>query len=127
MVGAGGAGGAGGLLTVPWSYFVLNAAYNRDVLENARSLARRVETQHAATYGSGPLPMDFLFPYRDALRKRQMSDALKAEISSEPSVQTLVFYSISYVKPEGAARVTRSRCSSGCWRFCGMTNRWCRS
>lgn len=89
------------LLTVPWSYFVLNAAYNRDVLENARALARRVESQHAATYGSGAPPMDFLFPYRDAMRKQQMSDALKTEISSDPSVQTLVFYSISYVKPEG--------------------------
>jgi signal transduction histidine kinase len=73
------------------------------VLENARALARRVESQHAATYGSGTLPMDFLFPYRDALRKRQMSDALKTEIISDPSVQTLVFYSISYVRPEGGS------------------------
>jgi signal transduction histidine kinase len=91
------------LLTVPWSYFVLNAAYNRDVTENARALARRVEIQHSVTYGAPNVPMDFVFPLRDAMRKRQMSDALQTEISSDPSVQTLVFYSISYVRPQGGA------------------------
>jgi signal transduction histidine kinase len=80
------------LLTVPWSYFVLNAAYNRDVTENARALARRVELQHSITYGGMNNPMDVIFPFR----AEQMKDALRTEIGSDPSVQTLVFYSISY-------------------------------
>ena len=80
------------LLTVPWSYFVLNAAYNRDVTENARALARRVELQHAITYGGLQNPMEVIFPFR----AEQMKDALRTEIGSDPAVQALVFYSISY-------------------------------
>jgi signal transduction histidine kinase len=89
------------LLTVPWSYFVLNAAYNRDVTDNARSLARRVELQHSISYGGSGNPMDAIFPFREQLRRDQMKDTLQTEIRSDTSVQTLVFYSISYVPRPG--------------------------
>jgi signal transduction histidine kinase len=89
------------LLTVPWSYFVLNAAYNRDVTENARALARRVELQHSITYGGSGNPMDAFFPFREQMRRDQMKDTLQTEIRSDTSVQTLVFYAISYVPRPG--------------------------
>jgi signal transduction histidine kinase len=87
------------LLTVPWSYLVLKAAYDRDVLENARSLARRVELQRQITYADAESPLDVILPARERAREQQMKDALKTEIRSDPSVQTLVFYNILYEKP----------------------------
>jgi hypothetical protein len=84
------------MLTVPWSYFVLKAAYDRDVTENARALARRVEQQRTITYADAGGPIDFMFPLREKVREKQMGDALRTEINSDPSVQTLVFYNILY-------------------------------
>ena len=78
-------------LTVPWSYFVILAAYNRDIEENARSLARRVELQRSFTYGDADAITDFMFPFREKAREQQMASALSTEIKSDPSVQTLVF------------------------------------
>ena len=69
-----------GLLTVPWSYFVLRAAYDRDVTENARSLAHRVEFQRDMTYADAGGTLDMVFPSRGEARKRQMASALTTEI-----------------------------------------------
>jgi len=85
-----------GLLTVPWSYLVLRAAYDRDVTENARQLAHRVEIQRQMTYADAGGPLDLVFPLREEARKRQMAGALATEIGSDPSVQTLIFYNIIY-------------------------------
>jgi signal transduction histidine kinase len=82
------------LFTVPWSYIVLQAAYDRDVTENARALARRVELQRDFT--SDDSSSDPLFLLRRNVREQQMKDALKTEIRSDPSVQTLVSYNIIY-------------------------------
>jgi signal transduction histidine kinase len=91
------------MLTIPWSYFVLKAAYDRDVTDNARALARRVEQQRSITYADAEGPIDFMFPLREKVREQQMGDALKTEIRSDPSVQTLVFYNILYQQnPEPA-------------------------
>ncbi|HEY7116291.1 MAG TPA: HAMP domain-containing sensor histidine kinase [Tepidisphaeraceae bacterium] len=87
------------LLTIPWSYFVLKAAYDRDVSENARAVARRVELQRSITYSDANGPFDLVFPLREKAREEQMKDALRAEIGSDPSVQTLVFYNILYQRP----------------------------
>jgi signal transduction histidine kinase len=89
------------LLTVPWSYFVLKAAYDRDVTDNARALARRVEQQRTITYADAGGPIDFMVPLREKVREQQMADALKTEIRSDPSVQTLVFYNIIYEQRPG--------------------------
>jgi len=85
-----------GLLTVPWSYFVLRAAYNRDVSENARALARRVEFQRQMTYADAGGPLDLFFPQREKVRKQQMASALITELGSDPTVQALIFYNILY-------------------------------
>ncbi|MDB5319995.1 MAG: multi-sensor signal transduction histidine kinase [Phycisphaerales bacterium] len=85
-----------GLLTVPWSYLVLRAAYDRDVTENARSLAHRVEFQREMTYADAGSALDVVFPMRGEARKRHMATALTTEIGSDPSVQTLIFYNILY-------------------------------
>jgi signal transduction histidine kinase len=86
------------LLTVPWSYFVLKAAYDRDVTENARALAHRVELQHSITYADADDPADLMFPQRENARERKMASALSTEVRSDPSVQTLIFYNIIYEK-----------------------------
>jgi signal transduction histidine kinase len=83
-------------LTIPWSLLVLRAAYDRDVTENARALARRVELQRTISYADADTPMGLFFPLREQAREQQMKDALSTEINSDPSVQTLVFYSILY-------------------------------
>jgi signal transduction histidine kinase len=84
------------LLTVPWSLLVLKAAYDRDVTENAKALARRVELQHKISYADATGPMGIFFPALRETREQQMKDALSTEIRSDPTVQTLVFYSILY-------------------------------
>jgi signal transduction histidine kinase len=88
-------------LTVPWSYFVLQAAYDRDVNENAKALARRVELQRSITYADAAGSMSIFYPPG---REQQMKDALATEITSDPSVQTLVFYNILYWKGADDAR-----------------------
>jgi signal transduction histidine kinase len=85
-----------GVLTVPWSYLVLRAAYDRDVTDNARQLAHRVEIQREMTYADAGGPLDLVFPLREKARERQMAGALATEIGSDPSVQTLIFYNILY-------------------------------
>jgi signal transduction histidine kinase len=83
-------------LTIPWSYFVLRAAYNRDIEENARALARRVEFQRTMTYADAGSVQDLFFPFREEARKQKMASALLAEVGSDPSVQSLIFYNLDY-------------------------------
>ena len=89
---------AAALLTVPWSYLVLKAAYDRDVTENARALARRVEIQRSLTLSQPGMAIDLLFPLIEQARDKAMADALRSEIASDPSVQTLIFYNILYLQ-----------------------------
>ena len=86
------------VLTVPWSYLVLKAAYDRDVTDNARALARRVEQQYTATYADANNPFDRFFPMREIARRKQMVDTLSAEIHSDATVQTLIFYDVIFDK-----------------------------
>jgi signal transduction histidine kinase len=83
------------VLTVPWSYLVLKAAYDRDVTENARALAHRVEIQRSFTLAR---PGDPLFTLMEPARDKAMADVLRTEIKSDPSVQTLIFFSILYLE-----------------------------
>lgn len=81
------------VLTVPWSYLVLKAAYDRDVTENARALAHRVENQRLLSMSSPGTPF---FPLVQSAQDKAMADILQTEIKSDPSVQTLIFFSILY-------------------------------
>lgn len=83
------------VLTVPWSYLVLKAAYDRDVTENARALAHRVEIQRSFTLAR---PGDPLYTLMEPARDKAMADVLRTEIQSDPSVQTLIFFSILYLE-----------------------------
>src|SRR5437763_11642998 len=73
------------LLTVPWSYWVIKAAYYRDVLDNAKAMARRVELRMMSSpvYSSAPL---------------QARDALADELQVDQAVQTALFFNL--VNPE---------------------------
>lgn len=91
------------VLTVPWTILVLLAAYNRDVTENARSLARRVEQNLTVTLRTlntrrAEWPFDF-GPFterpQDVLDQRVI-DTLRAEMRSDPTVETAVFYTVIY-------------------------------
>jgi signal transduction histidine kinase len=95
-------------LTVPWSYFVLRAAYNRDVEENARALARRVEMQRTITYADAGGVPEFVMPFRENARRQRMVSALLAEVGSDPSVQTLIFYNITYERPTVAGQLPQA-------------------
>lgn len=86
------------VLTVPWSYLVLKAAYDRDVTDNARALARRVQQQRKATYADADNPFDRFFPLREVARRKQMVDTLSAEIRSDATVQTLIYYDVLFDK-----------------------------
>ncbi len=72
------------LLTVPWTYFVIQAAYDRDILQNATMLARRVEWQVAHT------PSITLLQQPD-----EAFQALRAELIGDTSVQNVVFCDVS--------------------------------
>jgi two-component system sensor histidine kinase HydH len=67
-------------LTVPWSYWVIKAAYDRDIIENARSIAQRVQLRVA------------LAPHNAIA---QATDALATEISTDPTVITAFYYDLS--------------------------------
>jgi signal transduction histidine kinase len=68
-------------LTVPWMYLVFRAIYERDVLDNAQSLARRVETHATLTPRAERSPAE-------------LGRAIKTEFISDPAVQTLTFYDV---------------------------------
>lgn len=97
------------VLTVPWTILVLLAAYNRDVTENARSLARRVEqslTQTIRTINARRAEWPFDFgPFAESPQDvidQRVIETLRTEMRSDPSVQTAVFYTVIYnerVKP----------------------------
>src|SRR4051794_11387251 len=84
------------VLTAPWSLLVVKAAYERDVMQNAQSLARRVEWQRGATLRSFGRNIDPWTIGADALLDQQMADSLRAELRSDPTVQTVIFYMVGY-------------------------------
>lgn len=72
------------LLTVPWSIWVIRAAYDRDIIDNARNIAKRVELRVAMD------PKNTI---------AQASDALAAEISTDPAVLTAVYFNFTSDNP----------------------------
>jgi signal transduction histidine kinase len=81
------------LLTVPWSYWVIKAAYDRDVIENARALARRVELRVLTQQNYSTAP-------------QQASEALAQELIVDPTVQTAAFFDLRYPsQPVGWTRL----------------------
>ena len=69
-------------LTVPWTFLVFRAIYQRDVLDNAQSLARRVETHLTITPPT-------------ARSQFEIERAVRTELLSDPAVQTLAFYDVT--------------------------------
>jgi signal transduction histidine kinase len=72
------------LLTVPWTFWVIRAAYDRDIVQNAVMLARRVE---------GQVPI-FQFQQR-LLVPKSAAQAMNREFLSDDAVQMVVFYDLS--------------------------------
>jgi signal transduction histidine kinase len=98
------------VLPVPWTLLVLRAAYKRDVRENAQSLARRVEYQRVMTFRAMRNVYGSVDPWSfgDEVIDQQMADSLRAELRSDPSVQSVVFYTVGYdesTKPPTPDRV----------------------
>jgi signal transduction histidine kinase len=71
------------LLTVPWSYWVIKAAYERDILDNAQTLARRLELRLllSPNYGSTP---------------QRALDVLRTELALDLTVQTALFVDLRH-------------------------------
>ena len=69
------------LLTVPWSYWVIKAAYDRDVLDNANNLARRVEMRMLVSEAASNAP-------------QQTADVLATELALDSTVQTAAFFDV---------------------------------
>jgi len=69
-------------LTIPWTFWVIYEAYNRDVLENARMLAKRVEIRILSSPEARTSP-------------KQASDALNAELASDDTVQLAIFFDLT--------------------------------
>src|SRR2546423_13342435 len=75
----------GALSTVPWTLWVLKAAYERDVNEKVDRLAQRVKIQlSTAWYWSSP---------------QQVIEPLKAEILGDNTIQAVAF--LDYSKNPG--------------------------
>ncbi|MGH7214393.1 MAG: sensor histidine kinase [Tepidisphaeraceae bacterium] len=69
------------LMTVPWTYWVILAAYDRDIDQNAKMLARRVEIQVTLT----PKPRSL----------QSVKEALQAELLGDQTVKAVVFCDVS--------------------------------
>lgn len=66
-------------LTVPWTYWVIQATFDRDMMENAKSLARRVELR--------------LLQKPDSAEARE---ALRTELTSDSTVHLALFVDLSH-------------------------------
>ena len=86
------------VLTVPWSYLVILAAYERDISENARSLAKRLEQPlvmkiaRAEGRGFNTWNLDPHLVTEDL----DLARAIVVEMSTDPSISTAAFYFVSY-------------------------------
>lgn len=95
------------LLTVPWSAWVIMAAYERDVNEKARMLAKRVEIQLSTPwYLSSPQRVIFRSP-------QHLLEPLSTELLGDQTVQAVCFLDYSrntggYVRKNDAVPVPRS-------------------
>jgi len=86
-----------GLLTIPWSYLVIRAAYNRDIEENARALARRVEQSvvtRVAIAESRGLNTWVMRPGQGVYA--EVLNALAVELRADPAIRAAVFFYVSY-------------------------------
>ena len=82
------------LLTVPWSYWVIKSAYDRDVLDNARMLAKRLEASMLLPSVSSGVP-------------QQALDVLSTELALDSTVQTAAFFDLRFPnRPIGWTRLT---------------------
>ena len=92
------------LLAVPWSWWVVKQAYDRDILVNAQTLTRRLELRLNASgaydnvnANSNPLP---------ALQ--QALNVLKIELDADSTVQTTMFFDLRIPnRPVGWTRLTK--------------------
>ncbi len=86
------------VLTVPWSYLVILAAYDRDISENARSVAKRLEQplimKIARAEGMGFNTWN-LNP-RLVTEDPDLARSIVVEMNADPSIQTAAFYFVSY-------------------------------
>jgi signal transduction histidine kinase len=92
------------LLTVPWTFWVIYAAYERDVTEKVTMLAHRVELQLNAQQPWWPLRSN---------QPNTLLEPLKAELLSDDTVQAVVFLDYSkglggYVQRNDAIPIPRS-------------------
>jgi len=71
------------LLTVPWTFWVILAAYDRDILQNAVMLARRVESNMQS--GLVKSPVGILF----------VKNALQAELRGDRAVEIVLYVDLS--------------------------------
>src|SRR5688572_6205863 len=76
--------GIAALLTVPWAYWVLRAAHQRDIDEKADRLAERVRIQLASGSWDFPLARTWSHP-------QQLLKPLEAELLGDDTVQAVVF------------------------------------
>src|SRR6185503_6289978 len=86
------------VLTVPWTFLVFRAIYQRDVLDNAQALARRVETHLTMAPPT-------------ARSQSEIERAVRTELISDPAVQTLAFYEVSEVPDVEYLAFVRKRTS----------------
>jgi signal transduction histidine kinase len=78
--------GLAGLLTVPWSVWVILAAYERDVNERAAMLAHRVKIQLAMAWYAWPNQWTAAWT-----TPQQVLEPLKAELLGDSTVQAVCF------------------------------------
>ena len=92
-----------GALTIPWSYLVLRAAYERDIAENAKSLARRVEQSVVTRVAIAEARGFNTWVMRPGQAVYQeVLNALGVEMSADPTIRAAVFFYVTYtVTPDG--------------------------
>jgi len=81
-------------LTVPMAYYILQAAYDRDITQNAQTLALRIRADLAQA------AMD-----SDA-RGNRVLDTLRSELAADQTIQYAAFYDLT-TDPPGQLWVTR--------------------
>jgi signal transduction histidine kinase len=94
-------------LTIPWAYWVLRAAHQRDISEKADRLAERVKIQVAAASWEWPLARNWNHP-------QQLLKPLEAELLGDETVQAVAFLDDSrniggFVRRNDAIPIPRTR------------------
>jgi signal transduction histidine kinase len=85
-------------LIVPLAYFILQAAYERDVQQNAATLALRVQRD---------LAQAALAQEAQADRENRVLETLNRELAADPTVQAVVFYDLTSTPARGLFAMRR--------------------